>query len=96
MTDLIQVRTTMRGIKHVLTERWYSYEDARKLAADDPKLRRLLDENGEGNVEDVEEEAFEDASSPDLADEGMFRDKAAKTIVENPAQEPRLIQEPAR
>lgn len=29
---------TMRGIKRALTERWYSWEDARALAAVDPEI----------------------------------------------------------
>jgi len=28
----------MRGIKHVLTERHYAYEEARRLAATDPDI----------------------------------------------------------
>ena len=86
----------MRGIKHVLTERWYSYEDARKLAVEDPRLRRVLEQEGKGDIEDLEEEAFEDASNSGLAEEGIFRDKSAKSISEIPAQEPRLVQETAR
>ena len=33
-----EVRKTMRGIKHVLTERQYAWEDAVKLARDDPEV----------------------------------------------------------
>jgi len=33
-----EVRKTMRGIKHVLTERWYAWEEARKLAETDPEV----------------------------------------------------------
>ncbi|KAF2971149.1 hypothetical protein GQX73_g2473 [Xylaria multiplex] len=33
-----QVRKTMRSIKHALTERWYLWEDARKLAETDPEV----------------------------------------------------------
>ena len=29
---------TQRAIKHALTERWYAWEDARKLARDDPEI----------------------------------------------------------
>jgi len=28
----------MRSIKHALTERWYAWEDARKLAESDPEI----------------------------------------------------------
>ncbi|GAP84839.1 putative 50S ribosomal protein l4 protein [Rosellinia necatrix] len=33
-----EVRVTMRSIKHALTERWYLWEDARKLAEADPEI----------------------------------------------------------
>lgn len=36
----------MRAIKHVLTERYYVWEDARKLAAEDPEIN-LWAEEGE-------------------------------------------------
>ncbi|KAK3940621.1 mitochondrial 39-S ribosomal protein L47 (MRP-L47)-domain-containing protein [Diplogelasinospora grovesii] len=39
-----EVRVTMRGIKHVLTERFYAWEDAKKLAETDPEV----DLSGEG------------------------------------------------
>ena len=29
---------TQRAIKHALTERWYAWEEARKLARDDPEI----------------------------------------------------------
>ncbi|TLD09204.1 uncharacterized protein PgNI_07544 [Pyricularia grisea] len=32
------VKQTMRAIKHVLTERYYTWEDARKLAMEDPEI----------------------------------------------------------
>ncbi|KAI1133758.1 mitochondrial 39-S ribosomal protein L47 (MRP-L47)-domain-containing protein [Nemania abortiva] len=35
---LAEVRKTMRSIKHALTERWYLWEDARKLAETDPEI----------------------------------------------------------
>ncbi|KAI8956093.1 mitochondrial 39-S ribosomal protein L47 (MRP-L47)-domain-containing protein [Xylaria longipes] len=35
---LEEVRKTMRAIKHTLTERWYLWEDARKLAETDPEI----------------------------------------------------------
>ncbi|KAI0445907.1 mitochondrial 39-S ribosomal protein L47 (MRP-L47)-domain-containing protein [Xylaria telfairii] len=35
---LLEVRKTMVSIKHVLTERWYLWEDARKLAETDPEI----------------------------------------------------------
>ncbi|KAI0458722.1 mitochondrial 39-S ribosomal protein L47 (MRP-L47)-domain-containing protein [Xylaria acuta] len=35
---LAEVRKTMRSIKHALTERWYLWEDARRLAETDPEI----------------------------------------------------------
>lgn len=35
---LKEVKLTQRAIKHVLTERWYAWEDARKIAASDPEV----------------------------------------------------------
>ncbi|MCJ1341351.1 54S ribosomal protein L4 mitochondrial [Bachmanniomyces sp. S44760] len=56
------VRRTQRAIKHALTERWYAWEDARKVAQNDPDVN-LAARNGEptytpGAFEDdpVEEE----------------------------------------
>lgn len=40
----LQVRETQRAIKHALTERWYAWEDARKLAA----TQRRIDLSGKG------------------------------------------------
>ncbi|KAJ9635952.1 54S ribosomal protein L4 mitochondrial [Coniosporium apollinis] len=37
------IRDTQRAIKAVLTERWYAWEDARRLAVDDPEVN--LDPN---------------------------------------------------
>ncbi|KAK5628383.1 hypothetical protein RRF57_004098 [Xylaria bambusicola] len=34
----IEVRKTMKAIKHTLTERWYLWEDARALAETDPEI----------------------------------------------------------
>jgi hypothetical protein len=33
-----QIRETQKAIKHALTERYYSWEDARKLAESDPEI----------------------------------------------------------
>lgn len=37
-TRLGEVRRTMNAIRHTLTERWYLWEDARKLAEKDPEI----------------------------------------------------------
>lgn len=38
MFVLQQIRQTMRAIKHALTERWYAWEDARRVAQDDEEV----------------------------------------------------------
>lgn len=40
---IIQVKLTMRAIKHTLTERYYVWEDAKQLAKHDPTI--ILDED---------------------------------------------------
>ncbi|MCJ1478221.1 54S ribosomal protein L4 mitochondrial [Lambiella insularis] len=42
------VRTTQRAIKHALTERWYAFEEATKLARDDSEID--MREAGRGSV----------------------------------------------
>ncbi|OBT52028.1 hypothetical protein VE04_07427 [Pseudogymnoascus sp. 24MN13] len=51
----VAVRRTQRAIKQVLTERYYSWEDARKLAAGDPEV----DLSGEGPAHTPSLDAFE-------------------------------------
>jgi len=59
------VRMTMRAIKQALTERWYSYEEALKIARNDPEVD--LRRGTEGTFEDdaSAEEAEEPDKSPD-------------------------------
>ncbi|KAK0643498.1 mitochondrial 39-S ribosomal protein L47 (MRP-L47)-domain-containing protein [Cercophora newfieldiana] len=70
-----EVKVTMRGIKHVLTERQYAWEDAVKLAENDPEI----DLSGDGPVftpsefleEEVEETAeVEEVDAKELALDG--------------------------
>jgi hypothetical protein len=37
-SNMDQVKLTQRAIKHVLTERWYAWEDARLLAEGDASV----------------------------------------------------------
>ena len=34
----VQIRKTQKAIKYALTERWYAWEDAWKLAQEDPEV----------------------------------------------------------
>ena len=56
LTSELQVRRTQRAIKQVLTERYYSWEDARKIAVNDPEV----DLSGEGPAYTPSEDVFED------------------------------------
>lgn len=60
---------TQRGIKQALTERFYSWEDARKLAANDPEVD--LSEKGPAYVPEnfVEETAAEEEIVEEAAPE---------------------------
>jgi large subunit ribosomal protein L47 len=61
------VRQTMKAIRHSLTERWYSWEEARKLAREDPEV----DLSGDGPAYnpnaleevDIEEEGIKEKAS---------------------------------
>jgi len=80
-----QVKTTMRGIKQALTERWYSWEDARVLARDDPEIQF-----NDGGVQYIPQD-FEDggyASMVEAATEGgeqqtSFENKAEGDVPES-------------
>ncbi|KFY07607.1 hypothetical protein V492_06988 [Pseudogymnoascus sp. VKM F-4246] len=78
------VRKTQRAIKQVLTERYYSWEDARKLAASDPEV----DLSGEGpahtpsldafELEDLTPEQLEAEAAEAAAVEGSGKDQPVK------------------
>ena len=85
----------MRAIKHTLTERWYSYEDALKIARQDPQYEKAL----QGIVEEDEydEDAFEEDSERKAEGEEMFEDKKAESLSEqHPPPASRIVQEPPR
>lgn len=84
----------MRAIKHVLTERWYSWEDARKLAAEDPRLQKVL--TGEDMNGDTEVSAFEDEEPSSVVEEKPMFEQQQSNLSETPALGPRTAQEPLR
>ncbi|KAK4181898.1 mitochondrial 39-S ribosomal protein L47 (MRP-L47)-domain-containing protein [Triangularia setosa] len=70
-----EVRVTMRGIKHVLTERFYAWEDAVKMAENDPEIdlsgkgrpftpKEYLEEEGVEDVKAEEEKEVVDVRGP--------------------------------
>lgn len=100
-----QVKITMRGIKHVLTERQYVWEDALKLADSDPEI----DLSGEGPaftpkqfLEDGEE--YADGGQVGEAEgivageaaEGQTPVKSEVTIATLPSSEPKAQSEAPR
>ncbi|KAK4655646.1 54S ribosomal protein L4 mitochondrial [Podospora pseudocomata] len=79
-----EVRVTMRGIKHVLTERFYAWEDAVKLAESDPEV----DLSGKGRAftprEFLEEEEAAEAKVVDY----LVEEEVAEVKAEEKAQVP--------
>lgn len=55
-----QVRKTQRAIRQTLTERWYAFEDARKLAASDV----TVDLSGDGPAYEPYKQADVDVDTP--------------------------------
>ncbi|KAI0909319.1 mitochondrial 39-S ribosomal protein L47 (MRP-L47)-domain-containing protein [Ustulina deusta] len=79
-TRLTEVRTTMRSIKHALTERWYLWEDARTLAETDPTIdlsnvqspyapKDYLEENENALERDIQGQLAKQAPSGFMAEE---------------------------
>lgn len=69
----------MRGIKHVLTERQYAWEDAVKLAEEDPEI----DMSGEGPLftpSDYMEAPYEERSTQAEAKDATLRRLAADAM----------------
>ncbi|KAM7212323.1 Mitochondrial 39-S ribosomal protein L47 (MRP-L47) domain containing protein [Rhypophila decipiens] len=66
-----QVRLTMRGIKHVLTERFYAWEDAVKLAETDPEV----DFSGEGAPYTPSQFLEEELAEEELAEEELTEEE---------------------
>ena len=67
----------MRAIKHILTERFYAWEDAVKLAEEDPEI----DLSGEGNpytpAEYLEDEVLEGETAEAQEQEQENKQKSA-------------------
>ncbi|KAK3905441.1 mitochondrial 39-S ribosomal protein L47 (MRP-L47)-domain-containing protein [Staphylotrichum tortipilum] len=85
-----EVRATMRAIKHTLTERFYLWEDAVKVAETDPEV----DLSGTGPpftpktyLEDVEEGAEGAEGAEGKAEEGQAAEAVQETT-EQKAEEP--------
>lgn len=90
-----EVRVTMRGIKHVLTERQYVWEDAVKLAENDPEIdlsgngpaftpTEFLEEIEEMAEEEEAAEAGEDAVKEIAGDEQQSLKEPAAAVPATP------------
>ncbi|KAI1816905.1 mitochondrial 39-S ribosomal protein L47 (MRP-L47)-domain-containing protein [Poronia punctata] len=85
---LREVRTTMRSIRHALTERWYAWEDARKLAETDPEIDLNNTQSPFTPKDYLEEELPVENTTP-------TGDKPAGFMAEEPApSKPTEAQEP--
>ncbi|OHW96799.1 50s ribosomal protein l4 [Colletotrichum incanum] len=76
------VVTTMKAIKHVLTERFYVWEDARRLAEEDPEV----DLSGEGEAYTPLSGYEEDLTSNKYLAEEVEAAAAESPIVEAPVE----------
>ncbi|KAF2805802.1 MRP-L47-domain-containing protein [Mytilinidion resinicola] len=72
------IRTTQRAIRHALTERWYTWEEARKVARNDPEIdlnaavREVylpMDYDPEVESDSPETEAEAETIEPEIAEE---------------------------
>lgn len=89
------VKKTMRAIRHVLTERFYAWEDARKLAEQDPEINlsgkgpiytpTLHFENEESYF--VEEPVADQADKTEQASEPKL-DKSSPVVAVDPSSVP--------
>ncbi|KAI1142146.1 MRP-L47-domain-containing protein [Hypoxylon sp. FL0543] len=79
---LLEVRKTMKSIKHALTERFYLWEDARKLAENDPEID-LSDTNRPYAPSTYLEEEIQKAEPAEVQQEGQEEsEKSAATKVD--------------
>jgi large subunit ribosomal protein L47 len=83
----MQVRKTMKNIKWVLVERWYAWEDARKLAREDETIQ-IKDEGGlRGQLN--REVVYESSEHDDEQQEDVRTDRSTpsrEAIIESRAQ----------
>lgn len=78
LMHFLQVRRTMRGIKHTLTERYYAYREADVLMHHDEEI----DTSGEGPPYNPKEDVFEEKEVPEMEAAG---ESGEKTDIPPPA-----------
>ncbi|KAG9615169.1 hypothetical protein KCU69_g24025, partial [Aureobasidium melanogenum] len=78
-----QVKLTQRAIKHVLTERWYAWEDARMLAESDPSVN-LFPAEGEPSYtpEQVDFMEYEEPQLTQHAEQQSLPDGQSQVVPE--------------
>ncbi|KAI1081739.1 MRP-L47-domain-containing protein [Whalleya microplaca] len=102
---LQEVRITMKAIKHALTERFYLWEDARRLAEKDPEIdltsRRnpytpadYLEEQVEGNTDGTEAEALGALEGQQGSPDGREGHETSGSYVEPEKVDPSTLGEP--
>lgn len=94
----MEVRKTQAAIKHTLTERFYAWEDARKLAQEDPEVNLSGEEPAyipEGSHLESEEAAWEDVPS-EPATAGGRPEAAKETMASKEAIDPSTIPDGAK
>jgi large subunit ribosomal protein L47 len=86
--NLVKVKWTQRAIKQVLTERFYSWQDAQVLVKDDPEI----DLSGDGPVYNPVDFIEEDAVKEGAEFEGKEAPKQqAEVTPEEPKAKPETI-----
>ena len=91
MADLaLQIRATQRSIKHALTERWYAWEAAWKVAEKDPEvdLNAKPDTSAYKPIEDEVSTFFHSSNVSQLIDLGRRRhlSQRSKNLLERHLQ----------
>lgn len=92
-----EIRRTMRNIKHALTERYYTWQDAVMVAEQDPEINL---EGGKGNIYNPVEyndsllvEEMDEEFSAEEAQATAAREAAAKQVQAEQAEQPQKIEE---
>lgn len=76
----LQVKKTMRSIKHALTERYYTWEDAQQVAKDDPEIDMRAGEGEAYNPSSyVDETATVEDWVPEAEKEAEAKGKESST-----------------
>ncbi|KAI0161687.1 MRP-L47-domain-containing protein [Hypoxylon sp. FL1284] len=97
---ILEVRTTMKRIKHALTERFYLWEDARKLAETDPEVdlnnRKTPYTPSSYIEEDVQnvEPSEEQAQASEVAEAPPTPEKVDPSTLPPPPNAPETQQQP--